>query len=264
MRPLLFQIGPFPIRSYGLMIVIGFLCGIWLATHRAKKEGIDKEIIMDLSFYLLLSALIGSKLLHVIIFWQDYYEQFPSLIAHPAAIFEFLGSGLVFFGGLLAAVPTGIYYLKKHHLPIWQMADIFAPAIPLAHGFGRIGCFLAGCCYGKACDLPWAVEFHNHDSLAILDVPLHPTQLYSSLFNFSLCILLIILSPYLKKYGQLFGTYMLIYPLGRSFIEFFRADARGSLFGGLVSTSQFISILIFFAAIFFLWWLRKNGTLRVS
>ncbi|MFC1851880.1 prolipoprotein diacylglyceryl transferase [candidate division CSSED10-310 bacterium] len=262
MRPLLFHIGPIPIRAYGLMIVIGFLCGLWLAIRRGKKENISKDFMMDLAFYLLLAALLGSKILHIIIFWHDYVAQLPELVRHPTELFTYLGSGLIFFGGLIAAVPIGILYIKKHGLPVWKIADIAAPSFPLAHGFGRLGCFLAGCCYGKPCDLPWAVTFNHPDSLAPMNVPLHPTQLYSAIFNFLVVVILLILTPYFKRYGQLFWTYVLLYSSGRFIIEFFRADPRGSLINGLLSTSQFIGLIIIFLAIGAQIWLARTGTVR--
>lgn len=262
MRPLLIEIGPVPIRSYGLMIVIGFLFGLWLAIRRGNREGIAREIIVDLSFYLLLSALIGSKLLHVIIFWSSYVADIPHLWSEPIKLLNYLGSGLVFFGGFLAAVPTGIIYVRRHGLSVWQMADIIAPSIPLAHGFGRIGCFLAGCCYGKECDLPWAVVFTNEESLAPLHVHLHPTQLYEALFNFALAASLVVLSPYLRRYGQLFWTYVMAYAIGRSVIEFFRDDERGSILGGVLSTSQVIALVLFAGALLVQIVLIRYGLLR--
>lgn len=261
MKPLLFQIGPIPIHSYGLMIVIGFLSGLWLAIYRGKKRGIDKEIFMDLGFYLLLSAMFGAKLLHVIIFWHDYVRDIPQIWNHPKELFTYLGSGLVFFGGLLFAIPAGIIYIYKKDLPLWEVADIFVPSIPLAHGFGRIGCFLAGCCYGKQCSLPWAVTFTNSQSLAPTNIPIHPTQLYSSITNFTIAGILLILSSKLPRYGQLFWTYLIIYPICRFIIEFYRDDPRGTVIWGL-TTSQFIGIIVFIIAIIAQIIFAKRGKLR--
>lgn len=262
MHPIMLEIGPVPIRSYGLMIVIGFLLGLWLSIKRGQREGIAREIIIDLSFYLLLSALIGSKLLHIIIFWNSYIKDIPLIWSEPITLINYLGSGLIFFGGFLAAVPTGILYLRRHGLSVWQMADIIAPAIPLAHGFGRIGCFLAGCCYGRECSLPWAVVFTNEDSLAPLNIPLHPTQLYESLFNFTLAASLVVLSPYLRRYGQLFWTYVMTYAIGRTLIEFFRDDERGSILGGDVSTSQVIAFGLFICSLIVQCLIARYGVRR--
>jgi len=249
MSPILIHLGPLPIRAYGFMIVIGFLSAVWLAVRQGRRQGIDKNLIIDLCFTILVSALIGSKLLHLIVFWHDYVVDIPQLWRHPAQLLTYLGSGLIFFGGLLAAIPAAIYFLRKRSLKIWLMADILAPSIPLAHGFGRIGCFLAGCCYGKACHLPWGVTFSDPNSLAPVGIPLHPTQLYSSICNFSLVAVLLFLRPRYRKNGQLFWTYLLLYPIGRFIIEFFRDDERGFVLNGVLSTSQFISICIFLVAL---------------
>jgi len=264
MKPLLFEIGPVPIRSYGLMIVLGFLFALWLVCSRAKKENVSREIIIDLSFYLLFSAIIGSKILHVLIFWKLYVQEIPTLLSEPKELFNFMGSGLIFFGGLLAAIPTGIIYLKKKGIYIWKIADIIVPGIPLAHAFGRIGCFFAGCCHGKICETPWAVTFSNSDSLAPQNIPLHPTQLYASALNIGLVIILLLLSPHIKKYGQLFWTYVLLYPICRFIIEMFRNDERGFLFNGFLSTSQFISILLFCSAIVAHSIIARKGKLKTE
>ncbi|MBN2383668.1 prolipoprotein diacylglyceryl transferase [bacterium] len=249
MHPILIHIGPIPIRSYGFMIVCGFLVGVWLAIRRGRKVGITPETVIDLCFAILLSALIGSKLLHLIIFWPDYLVDIPRLRHHPIDLFVYLGSGLIFFGGLIAAIPTAIFFVRKRKLGIWTVADVLAPSIPLAHGFGRIGCFLAGCCFGKLCEAPWAVTFHNPNSMAPLGIPLHPTQLYSAFWNFSLAAILLLLGPRLKRSGQLFWMYILLYPIGRFVIEFYRADQRGFILSGALSTSQFIGIVLVLVAI---------------
>ena len=262
MHPILFEIpriefgnwfiGPIPIRMYGLMIGIGFLFGIWLASRRAKKEGIDPDRILDMGVYLLLAAIVGSRLLYVL-------TNLAEFSANPLEAFAIWKGGLVFYGGMLAAVPVGIWYVRKHNLPVWKTADIIAPYAALGHAFGRLGCFFAGCCYGAPCSGPVCITFNDPHSLAPLGVPLFPTQLMESGGEFLIFGVLIMLRRYKKFDGQLFWFYPLFYSVLRFIIEFFRGDAvRGVYFGGLVSTSQIIAVLMFGFSLFMLWKLGKR------
>lgn len=248
MHPILFEIpkidlgnwviGPIPIRMYGLMIGLGFLISIGLAARRAKKEGINPELILDMGVYLLLAAIVGSRILYVLTTPQEFTR-------NPLEMFAIWKGGLVFYGGLLAAVPVGIWYVKKHALPVWKTADIMAPSIALAHVFGRLGCFFAGCCYGAPCSGPACITFSDPHSLAPLGIPLFPTQLMESAGEFLIFGLLLALWRYRRFDGQLFALYLIFYAILRFIIEFFRGDvARGVYFGGMISTSQIIAILI--------------------
>ena len=167
MHPILLKIGPITIYSYGVMIALGIITGLFLARRQARKEGIDPDKIIDIIFYLLITALVGARLLFVLMNFTEY-------IADPLAILKIWEGGLVFYGGLVPAVAVGIWYIKRLGLPLWQVADIFAPSLAIGHAMGRIGCFFAGCCYGAFCDLPWAVTFTDPRSLAPQGVPLHP------------------------------------------------------------------------------------------
>jgi phosphatidylglycerol---prolipoprotein diacylglyceryl transferase len=260
MHPILFEIpriefgnwfiGPVPIRLYGMMIGIGFLLGIYLASRQGKKEGIDPDRILDMGVYLLLAAIVGSRLLYVL-------TNISEFSANPFEAFAIWKGGLVFYGGLLAAVPVGIWYVKKHKLPIWKTADVIAPYAALGHAFGRIGCFFAGCCYGSPCHGPICITFNDPHSLAPLGVPLYPTQLMESGGEFLIFGILLILRHYKKYDGQLFWFYPLFYSVLRFTIEFFRGDAvRGVYFGGMVSTSQIIAVFMFVFSLFMLWKLK--------
>jgi phosphatidylglycerol:prolipoprotein diacylglycerol transferase len=253
MHPILFEIpridfgnwviGPIPIRMYGLMIGIGFLLAITLASRRAKREGLNPELILDMGVYLLLAAIIGSRALYVLTTPHEFAR-------NPLEIFAIWKGGLVFYGGLLAAVPVGIWYVKKHSLPVWLTADIMAPYIALGHGFGRLGCFFAGCCYGEPCTGPACITFTDPHSLAPLGVPLFPTQLMESGGEFMIFGLLLLAWRWKRFDGQVFGMYLILYAVLRFILEFFRGDvARGVYFGGLISTSQIIAILIAAAAV---------------
>ena len=265
MHPILFEIpridlgdwviGPIPIRMYGLMIGLGFLLGITLASRRAKKEGIDPERILDMGVYLLLAAIVGSRLLYVL-------TTLPEFAGNPLDVFAIWKGGLVFYGGLLAAVPTGIWYVRKHNLPVWQTADIMAPSIALAHAFGRLGCFFAGCCYGAPCTGPACITFTDVHSLAPLGIPLVPTQLMESGGEFLIFALLLLTVRFKRFDGQIFGLYLVLYAVLRFIMEFFRGDAvRGLYFNGLVSTSQIIAVLIIIAASAGMWvgWKKRQA-----
>lgn len=252
MQPIIFQIGDFAIRGYGLMAALGFMAGIWIASREAERLGENKERTMDMAFYMVLAAIIGSRVLHVLVEWK-YFSQ------HPGEIIKIWEGGLVFYGGLIGAVIVGSWYIWKHSMPFWKTADIFAVGIPLGHAFGRMGCFLAGCCYGYATDLPWAVEFSNPDSLAPLHEHLHPTQLYSSLNNLTIFSILFLMRKGKKFDGQLALTYVFLYSITRGIIELFRGDDRGTVYAGYISTAQGIGIVLAISAIFAMVYLNKKA-----
>jgi len=252
MHPVLIAIGKFHIYTYGVMIAIGILVGVFLARRQAAKEGINPDKIIDITFYVLLAALIGSRLLFVLTNLQEYSSD-------PIKALKIWEGGLVFYGGLLPAVVVGIWYIKKQGLALWQVTDIFAPSVAIGHAFGRIGCFCAGCCYGKACSLPWAVTFKDPRSLAPLGIPLHPTQLYSSLTEFLIFGFLVLLRRRKKFHGELFWSYILVYSVARFLLEYLRGDPRGSVLGGLFSTSQVIGIPLVGISVFMLLYLKKRG-----
>lgn len=245
MFPILFQIGNFPIHTYGLFIAVGFLLGIGLALKEARRTGIPAEKILDLSFYVILSAIIGARLLFVVI-------NYPYYIEHPWAFFKVWEGGLVFYGGLILSFLVALWMMRKQKLPFWETADLVAPSIALGQVFGRIGCFAAGCCFGKATDSPWAVTFNHPESLAPTGIPLHPAQLYEALAALIIFFILWFLRKRPGFPGRLLLLYLILYGLGRWSIEFFRGDNRGGLLGGGWSDTQYISaFLVFFPIIFY-------------
>jgi phosphatidylglycerol:prolipoprotein diacylglycerol transferase len=242
MHPVLIRFGPLTIHTYGVLVAAGFLLGLALAVKQAKKEGIPQERIIDIGFYVLVAAIIGSRLLFVAVNAGHYLK-------HPLDIFKIWEGGLVFYGGLILAIPSALWYIRKHNLDAWRITDIFAPSLAIGHAVGRIGCFAAGCCYGRLAELPWAVTFHDPECLATTGIPLHPTQLYESAGEFLNFLILITLRRYQSFKGQLFWTYILLYSVLRFAVEFFRGDeARGYLFGG-ISVSQGISVIMGVVAI---------------
>lgn len=242
MHPVLIRIGPLTIHTYGVLVATGFLLGLALAVKQAKKEGIPPERIIDIGFYVILSAIVGSRFFFIAINAGHY-------IHHPLDIFKIWEGGLVFYGGLILALPIAIWYIKRHNLDLWSIADVFAPSLAIGHAVGRLGCFFAGCCYGKSSHLPWAVTYTDPECLATTGIPLHPTQLYESLGEFLNFLILITLRRHRSFKGQLFWTYIVLYSVLRFTVEFFRGDeARGYIFSGF-SVSQGISVIVGLIAI---------------
>lgn len=247
MHPILFQYGRLTLYTYGLLIATGFLAALWLVGREARRRGLEPKDYQDLGFIILIGALVGSRLFYVLIEWEHF-------VAHPLQVFEIWKGGLVFYGGFVCAALGALWCVRAKGLRLWTAADIVAPAVALGQFFGRLGCFFAGCCYGAACDLPWAVTFTDPRGLAPLDVALHPTQLYSALSNLAVFLVLYALvRPRQRFEGQLFGLYLTLYPPARFVIEFFRDDPRGTL--GPLSTSQALGIPLF---LFGLWILVRG------
>ncbi|RPI37853.1 MAG: prolipoprotein diacylglyceryl transferase [Nitrospiraceae bacterium] len=255
MFPVLIKIGPLTIHTYGLLIAIGFLVALALALRETKKTDLPNERIIDVGFYALIAGIIGARLFFIATEWQHFSE-------NPLDMVKIWEGGLVFYGGVLFAVPTIIWYAKKNMLPLWQTADIWAPSIAIGHAIGRLGCFCAGCCYGRPADgLPWAVTFTKPESLAIIGTPLHPTQLYESAAELLNFLILITLRRHQSFRGQLFWVYILNYSIIRSVVELFRGDeVRGFLFPGF-SYSQSISVVMFLTSVAFLLVLKKRKSL---
>src|SRR5512142_3216619 len=246
MHPKLVTIGAFYLPTYGVMLAIAYLVAIALLTKKAEREGLPKNEISDLSIAILAAAILGAKALLAIVDFKEY-------LADPASASELIRSGGVFQGGLIAATAVGLWYIRRHRLPAWRIADMAAPSIALGEAIGRWGCFAAGCCYGKEWHGRWAVTFTDpfaHDAVGTpLNVPLHPTQIYLSLN--ALLIFLILQWAYRRRTfdGEVFWLYVLLYAITRGILETFRGDSvRGFLIPGVLSTSQFIGLLAAAAA----------------
>ncbi len=235
MYPVLFHIGPLTLYTYGLFVALGFMT--LMGVSRKYADGISSETLGDLLVVILISALIGARLLYVILNFEAYRH-------HLLDILKVWNGGLVFFGGFLATVPAVALYLKIKGLNIWKTADSLSPGLALGHAVGRLGCFFAGCCYGKECSLPTAVRFTHPESLAPLNVGLHPTQIYEVCSNLVLFIILVRLRKKKGPRGMVFLIYIILYSLFRSVIEFFRGDFRGDFFFHFISVSQGIGVLV--------------------
>jgi phosphatidylglycerol:prolipoprotein diacylglycerol transferase len=268
MFPELFRIGTFPINTYGVLLALAFLVALIVAARLATRDQLPRERIYDLGLWMLLAALIGSK---VLMLWTE-----PAYRENPWQLFslDFLRSGGVFYGGLIGAILTGYLLSRRYKLPWWKTADAFAPGIALGQSIGRLGCFSAGCCWGKPTTLPWGVHFteqgHEITGVPIYDeqfnpLHLHPTQLYEAFATLLFFFFLIWLHRRKRFSGQVILFYMVLYGAARFLIEFLRDDPRGDIAGlttmtGL-STSQMISLIVGIAGliILVLRWRRANG-----
>ena len=252
MYPILIEFGFFKIFTYGLLVATGFLVAILLASSRAEKEGLDSQKVLDLCFYVMVSALLGARLLYVIVEYRYFLDS-------PLEIFKFWKGGLVFYGGLILGVLISLWYLKRNQMPMWKTADLLAPSIALGQSIGRWGCFFAGCCYGKKTDVAWGITFTDPRSLAPLEISLHPTQVYLSLNAVFIFIFLMWLSKRKVFDGQILWSYGILYSIGRFLIEYFRGDDRGFPVEQVFSTSQFVGVFVFsFSAFMLLTLYRKS------
>ena len=259
MHPLLFEIplfGGIKIYTYGVMYALAIVASFSWIFRESKKQGLSSSMVSDLGFYLILGSLIGSRVLYVMTDWHRYVD-------HPWDVFKVWQGGLVFYGGFLGSVAVGWFYIRKHRLNFLQIADVFAPAIALGHSVGRLGCFAAGCCYGREGHTSFSVVFpQNEFSLAPPGIPLFPSQPLESLVLLILFVVLAMLSRRKTFEGQIFLVYIILYSLIRSFLEIFRGDlARGFVVPDLISISQFISGCLILVAVFFYAKLSQKRTL---
>lgn len=239
MRQILFEIGPIKVYSYGLMIAIGVVFAFMAAEKRAPKKGLDAEQIWPLGIWCAVGGFLGAKLLYVITEWKTLFA--------GQMTFRDILYGFVVYGGIIGGILAGYLYCKVKKLKFLKHFDIVMPSIALAQGFGRIGCFLAGCCYGKETDAWYGMEFNHSVYQNMIGVKVIPTQLIMSVANFAHFFILIFIANKVKKDGVIAGCYLLFYSVDRFLIEFLRDDPRGGV-GGL-STSQFISLFIFAAGV---------------
>ena len=240
MRPILFSIGNIHFYSYGLMIAIGILAAFIVMERRAPRYGLDKDIGFTLGVFAVVGGVIGAKLLYILV-------ELPNFLANPA-LWRNVGEGFVIYGGILGGLAGGLIGCRIKKQSFVKYFDLFIPSVALALGFGRLGCFFAGCCYGRQTDSSFCLVFpEGVGSMAPTGVPLIPTQLISSAANFLHFFILVWFARRSKKDGQVGGLYMILYSIGRFLIEGLRNDPRGSV--GPFSTSQFISLLIFVAGV---------------
>ncbi|OIO02880.1 MAG: prolipoprotein diacylglyceryl transferase [Elusimicrobia bacterium CG_4_10_14_0_2_um_filter_56_8] len=251
MHPIIFQLGSFKLPAYGLMVATGYLAAILYIFRKAGSAGFKKETLSDIIFYAVLSGMLGAKFFYAATYWNEFGADFQSKILYLLKSFQY---GFVFYGGLIFGSAAFFIKARLSGLSPLKAADLVAPALALGHAFGRIGCFLAGCCHGRPTSCPVSVIFTNPASEvnpAYLGVPLHPAQLYEAAGNLAIFFLLNAalkrsLSGKLRA-GAVLALYAALYSALRFFMEFLRGDDRGLLHLGL-SPAQLISAAVFAAA----------------
>jgi phosphatidylglycerol:prolipoprotein diacylglycerol transferase len=253
MHPKLFEIGGFTIYTYGLMLALAFFVGILLAYFKARKVGLEPMIIIDTGIVVLIGAVVGAKLFYVLGHLSEY-------AGDPGRLLDMIRTGGVFQGGLILAVILSVAYLYWKKQPVWLVADVAAPSIAIGQAIGRIGCFCAGCCYGKEADpaqIPWAVNFPP-EAIAPSGVYRHPTQLYELLLMVVVFVLLLLLWRVRKFDGQIFWAYVILYSVVRGgIVEWFRGDHANLYFG--LSGQQIISVFTLIVGLIIYFYLRHRA-----
>ena len=240
MHPILIDLGFFQLPTYGVLLATAVVGALWTRRRRGDHAGMDGARLMDFGLWLVIWALLGAKILLILV-------ELPRYLANPGEILGTVRAGGVFLGGFLAAVVAAVVLLRRYSLPALPTFDVVVPSLALGQAVGRIGCLMAGCCWGSSCSLPWAITYTNPiaaENLGTpLHVPLHPFPVYSSLFNFGLYLALAALYKSRPTPGRVFATYLMAYGVGRFALEWTRGDAaRGFVLGGALSTSQLISL----------------------
>ncbi len=261
MHPVLIDLGFYQIPTYGVLLYTGIVLGIWLASRRAKLVGLPGDKVMDLGAWVVLWGLAGSKLLLVI---TD-----PSYLTSFAGVWGLMRAGGVFYGGLIGALAAAVVLLRRYKLPFFAVADVLAPSVALGQFFGRLGCFSAGCCYGRACSSSLGVVFTNPLAASVsgtpLGVPIYPTQLFEAAFNIANYAFLAWLFRRRLRPGAVFAAYLVGYGIARFIIEFFRGDAdRGFVLGGALSTSQAIAGVMVPIGVGILVWVYRRANAGAS
>src|SRR6202451_2760830 len=240
MLPYLIKFGKYSVPTYGVLVAIAFLTALALATRFARQRGINTEKIVNLGVYCALAGMLGAKLLMIAL---D-----PEYRAHPGEIFSLatLQSAGIFFGGLILALVFAFFYMRAQGLPVLATSDLFAPGLAIGHGIGRLGCFAAGCCWGKPTHLPWAVTFTNTNATTgvPLGIPLHPTQLYEAFAAGVICLILVAQLRRPHRDGQIIGLYALLYGCVRFAVEFLREHDASNPLGGPFTLEQWLSLAL--------------------
>ena len=250
MHPIAFYFGSLPVRWYGVMMACAFLAGLWTATRRARLANVHGDIIADVTLWLMAGSIIGARFVYVTTYWKQEFAGGPF-----SEVFMIQHGGLVYYGGLIGAMISAFGYLYWKKLPAWKIADILAPSIALGSVLGRIGCLLNGCCYGRACALPWAIHFPaDHETHG---VGVHPTEIYDALLNLILYVFLAWLFRRRKFDGQIFSTYLIVYAVFRSIAEYFRGDYPADHVHAGLTSAQLVSVPILVAGIALFFWRAK-------
>jgi phosphatidylglycerol:prolipoprotein diacylglycerol transferase len=254
-----FSIGDFTVAWYGVFLALGFLAGFWLAAKRAPRTGVDPNTVYDLIPWLLIGSIAGARFWNGNTHWREDFANQPFW-----EVFAVRHGGLVYYGGLLGAIAGVILFTLRKRVNLWRLGDVLAPSVPIGYFFGRFGCLMNGCCYGRPTTLPWGIHFpgpcpdwpEGHPSWPNA---VHPTQLYDSLLNLGLWLGLAWLYRRKKFDGQVFAVYLLAYAVLRSIVEIFRGDYAVYYLGGMITPAQLLSVAIVLAGIALYWYLSKKA-----
>ncbi|MBI3416043.1 MAG: prolipoprotein diacylglyceryl transferase [Verrucomicrobia bacterium] len=254
MHKIAFEFGSVAVHWYGVLVATGFLAGLWTASRRGVREGLSPETIVDLGPWIIVGAIVGARGLYVLSYWREDFAGRSWL-----AILNLRQGGLVYYGGLIGGSLGCIAFTRWKQLPLWKIADVLAPSISLGQAFGRLGCLMTGCCYGRACSLPWAIHFpadHETHGRGV-----HPTQIYESLLSFSLYAALAWLHRRKQFDGQVFATYLIAYAILRSLVESFRGDYP-VYYGGFATPAHLVSVGILLGGLILFW--RRRAVPRAG
>jgi phosphatidylglycerol:prolipoprotein diacylglycerol transferase len=253
MHPVAFEIAGWRVHWYGILVVAGFVAGLWTASRRGLRHGLAPELVADVGFWLMAGAIVGARLFHVISYWQEEFAGRPVW-----ELFAIHHGGLVFYGGLVGASAATIVYARVKGVRLWNLADALAPSIALGQAFGRIGCWTNGCCYGRATALPWGIQYPE-DHLTH-GARVHPTQFYEAGFDLVLYGVLVWCHRQRRFEGQVFALYLMAYAVLRFGVEFLRGDYDRFYLGGWATPAQVVGVFVFGAGVVLYWRAAQAGS----
>ncbi len=270
MHPVVWKItDTIAIKSYGVAIAVAFVLGIFLTARHARKVGLKFNDFVDMGFWVVIAAIVGGRVFYILFNLRDYLHK-------PLAIVQIWHGGLIFYGGLLAAVLTAIIFMRRRGIPVWLGGDLIAPQIALGYAITRVGCFLNGCCFGEATSLPWGVKFPPacgagryigelsfvafFSGRPDVDIHLHPVQLYAAAANLIIFVVLLLAWRRRSFDGQIFWGYLILYPVYRFAVEFLRADNQPFVLG--LTIAQIMSVTLFGCALVAWFNLRSRGVIH--
>ena len=250
MHPVAFPVGSFLIYWYGVLLALAFVAGFWTASRRAARAGLSPHLIADLGPWLILGTVVGARALYVLTYWREDFAGRPWW-----EVFMIRHGGLVFYGGFIGATLACVLFVRWKKLPLWKVADVLAPSVALGFAIGRLGCLMNGCCFGRACNLPWAIRFPESHSTH--GAPVHPTQLYD--FGWSLALYGGLAWLHRRKQfdGQVFAVFLAAYAVCRSVVELFRGDYGETQRLGWLTPAQLVSVVILVVAAALYWRLPR-------
>lgn len=268
MHPILFELGPFTVRTYGLLLAVSFIAGILLALRRSRARGLNQNQMINMSLLIMVAGIVGARIMYVIPHWNEFSAN-PLDIISPFQSSGSIGlTGLTMYGGFIAAILVSILYLRVNRLSVWKACDAFAPSIALGIGISRVGCYMNGCCFGLPTESALGVVFPAFSAAGSFypDVHLHPAQLYNAVLGFGLFGLLMWLDRKPKYDGFLFAVLLIAEPVTRFFVDLFRyyeaSMTLGSLGGMVLSVNQGISIVLIGTGLLLLGWVRNRARQR--